>query len=383
MGLLFLGSKLQICCRERPNIFKLMHSGSYLSTVQALSRRFALKFCTVLCTAVCTREFGNHVYGNAKHLYYRLYTKDGTIHSFNPIYSNDPSISRILPKSITPPHTALSLKKHLCKIEGMAGSNAVLFEAMSSDAAIPDSTWLKLCSHLGVGVSFCEPMALVVGIAEVEKRSIGPDQAEEVQSRFLYFLLYYRLYDEEGEVKSKTAFDGNDASLGRVDTLSIMPPHNMASLKSCIVKAEHIVDREIQLFEDTNGEAVMKDADWASLLAETFPSCLQGDPLSLVYGPKKLGQGSIMRLIRTNTYCSKYNLQRLAHRILMLVIQGPYDQSISTWHAHDEGDIVCHDNTAKSVQRIVGGISKTNPIPLQMQLEMHDGKTLKKTAPRL
>ena len=110
-------------------------------------------------------------------VYYRLYTKDGAIESLNPIYSNDPFISRILPIFITPPHTALSLKKHLCKIEGLAGlgSNALLFQALSSEAAIPDATRLKLRGHLGPGVSSREPMALVVGVAELEKRSSGPD----------------------------------------------------------------------------------------------------------------------------------------------------------------------------------------------------------------
>ena len=106
-------------------------------------------------------------------VYYRLYTKDSAIESLNPIYSNDPFISRSLPTSVTPPCTALSLKKHLCRIEGVAGlkSNALLFEALSSDAAIPDSTRLKLCGHLELGMSSCEPMALVVRVAEVEKRS--------------------------------------------------------------------------------------------------------------------------------------------------------------------------------------------------------------------
>ncbi|EDR06317.1 uncharacterized protein LACBIDRAFT_329007 [Laccaria bicolor S238N-H82] len=244
-----------------------------------------------------------------RYLYYRLYTKDGAIQSFNPIYSNDPSISRILPKSITPPHTALSLKKHLCKIEGVAGSNALLFEALSSDAAIPDSTRLKLRGHLGLGVSSREPMALVVGVVEVENRSSGPDQAQEVVSenpdQHETHYIYYRVYDEEGEVNSRTAFDGNDASLGRVDTLSVAPPYTVASLKSCIAKAEHIVDREIQLFEDTDGEALMKDADRASFRAETFPGCLEDDPLALIYGPKKLVQGPTMtRPIQANTYCS-------------------------------------------------------------------------------
>ena len=55
------------------------------------------------------------------------------------------------------------------------GSSALLFEALSSDAAIPDSTRLKLRGHLGPGASSLEPMALVFGVAEVEKRSSGPD----------------------------------------------------------------------------------------------------------------------------------------------------------------------------------------------------------------
>ena len=64
----------------------------------------------------------------------------------------------------------------------MAGTNAPLFEALPSDVAIPDSTRLKLRGHLGPGVSSHAPMALVVGVAEVEKRSSGPDQAQGVVS---------------------------------------------------------------------------------------------------------------------------------------------------------------------------------------------------------
>ena len=131
----------------------------------------------------CLHSFWTNSTECRRLVYYRPYTKDGAIKSLNPIYSNDPFISRILPIFITPPHTALSLKKHLCKIEGLAGlgSNAILFEALSSEAAIPDSTRLKLRGHLGSGVSFREPMALVVGVAEVEQRSSGPDpQAREL-----------------------------------------------------------------------------------------------------------------------------------------------------------------------------------------------------------
>ena len=102
-------------------------------------------------------------------------------------------------------------------------------------------------------------------------------------------------------MNSKTAFDQSNTYLGRVDTLSVAPPYTMASLKSRIAKVEGIVDREIQLFEDTDGEALMKDADRASFLSDTFPGCVEDDPLALVYGAKTLDQKSAMtKPIRVN-----------------------------------------------------------------------------------
>ena len=109
-----------------------------------------------------------------RQVYHRLYTNDGVIKSYNPIYSNDPFTSRILPKSLTPPHTALSLKMYLCKIEGLAGSNANVFESLSSDVAIADSTRLKLRGNLGLGASSRDPMVLVVGVPEAGKRLNTP-----------------------------------------------------------------------------------------------------------------------------------------------------------------------------------------------------------------
>ena len=107
-------------------------------------------------------------------------------------------------------------------------------------------------------------------------------------------------------MNSKTAFDKSNTCLGRIDTLSVAPPHTVASLKSRIAKAEGIVDQELQLFEDTDDEALMKDADRASFLAETFPGCLEDGPLAFVYGPKTLGPGSSMtKPIRANCKTSE------------------------------------------------------------------------------
>ena len=85
---------------------------------------------------------------------------------------------------------------------------------------------------------------------------------------------------------SKVAFDESDTFLGRIDTLSVAPPCTVASLKSRIMKVEGITNEEIQLFEDTDGEVLMEDTDRAPFSAETFPGCVEDDPLAVVFGPK-------------------------------------------------------------------------------------------------
>ena len=98
--------------------------------------------------------------------------------------------------------------------------------------------------------------------------------------------MYYCVYGEETEVNSKAAFDENDTSLGRIYMLSVVPPCTMASLKSRIMKVESIIDQEIQLFKDTDGEVLMNDGDCAPFFAETFLGCIEDDPLVVIHGLK-------------------------------------------------------------------------------------------------
>jgi hypothetical protein len=106
----------------------------------------------------CTRTIDlNHT------VYYRLYTKDGPLESINPIYSNDRFIGRILSTSVRPPHTATSLKRHLCKIEGLASENCTLYQSLSENTALEDSTRLSLRGTPGPGLSVDDPIALVSG----------------------------------------------------------------------------------------------------------------------------------------------------------------------------------------------------------------------------
>ena len=96
-------------------------------------------------------------------VYYRLYKDYGSILSNNPIYANDLTISRTLPKLITPPLTASSVKKHLCKIEGFSGATSTLFESLSSQTAVEDTSRLSLRGSTGPGLSADDPIVLVVG----------------------------------------------------------------------------------------------------------------------------------------------------------------------------------------------------------------------------
>ena len=64
------------------------------------------------------------------------------------------------------------------------------------------------------------------------------------------YLVYYRVYDDMGEITSKMHFDKDDTPLGRVDVFSIAPPRTVSSLKSCLLKAEDCLGDDVQLFED-------------------------------------------------------------------------------------------------------------------------------------
>ena len=100
------------------------------------------------------------------------YTKQGALESNNPIYSNDRFISRIVSRSVAPPHTAASLKKHICRIEGFElFTKCTLYSSLSVQAPVEDSARLGLRGTYGPGVSEVDPVVLVVDVSDVKKRS--------------------------------------------------------------------------------------------------------------------------------------------------------------------------------------------------------------------
>ena len=95
--------------------------------------------------------------------------------------------------------------------------------------------------------------------------------------------MHYRIYDEHGETVSKASFDQNAPSLGRVNTLAIPPPHTLASLKNHLIKSENILGRDVQIFEDEDSESPMNDADAVALLSDSFPGCMEDQPIAVTY----------------------------------------------------------------------------------------------------
>ena len=237
-------------------------------------------------------------------VYYRLYTKGGPLESNNPIFSNDRSISRISSKSVRPPHTAASLKRYVCKIEGVEGpEKTTLYLSLSEKKAVDDSARLALRGNSGPGSSEVDPVIFVVDKGAAEKRpkstsNTGSNElpAWTVEQRYcaaLWFCsqiclnsrspVYYRLYDDDGEAVSKTSFDESDSSLGRIDIFATPPPHTVASLKDCLIHIEGVLGHDVQLLENEDGEVSLNDGDAIALLTGNCPGSKEGQPIVFTY----------------------------------------------------------------------------------------------------
>ena len=100
--------------------------------------------------------------------------------------------------------------------------------------------------------------------------------------------MHYHIYDEQGEAVSKTSFDQNTPSLGRVNTLAIPPPHTIASLKNHLTKSVNILGHDVHIFDDEDGESPLNDTDAIALLSDSFPGCMEDQPMAVTHE----GQGA-------------------------------------------------------------------------------------------
>ena len=163
-----------------------------------------------------------------------------------------------------------------------------------------DSTHLSLLGPSGPGLSEHDPMALVVPSrrrpARGSKRPLKkykPEHSPRYGTRLspLVYLVslkpaastvYYRLYTKDGAAKSRTSFNKDDSSLGRVDTFFVAPPHTLSSLKCHIATVEGVSTLDMQLYEEVGNDEPMVDSQRISLLADGHPGHNEECPMAAV-----------------------------------------------------------------------------------------------------
>ena len=129
--------------------------------------------------------------------------------------------------------------------------------------------------------------------------------------------VHYRTYDDAGEIVSKTSFGETDTSLGRVNALSIPPPHNSTSLKARLSQAEKLPAYDFKLFKDDSGEIILNSDEVLDFLSDNYPGIIADEPVAIVYDPQQaicdpIPQG-FSRSLRANVACSGYPWLEILH----------------------------------------------------------------------
>ena len=193
--------------------------------------------------------------------------------------------------------------RYLCRIEGVALQNCILYQSLSEMTVLDTSTHISLRGTTGPSASDIDPVVLVVDKRSAERRSQVTSAVEsqelferDYEQRYgaallLYYVLseirphefsvYYRVYDDDDEIVPKTSFDEDNPSLGRVNTLSVPPPYTVSSLKNCVIKSEDVTGDNVQLFEDEDSESAMNDGDALTLLSDMFPGFIEDRPIAI------------------------------------------------------------------------------------------------------
>jgi hypothetical protein len=96
-------------------------------------------------------------------VFYQVFSSDGAIRSKCAFRENDPYTGRVIATRITPPHTAQTVKKFICKEEGIADIEGVdLLTSLTSNLALNDQDNVPILAHDGPGTTVDNPVVIVV-----------------------------------------------------------------------------------------------------------------------------------------------------------------------------------------------------------------------------
>ena len=244
-----------------------------------------------------------------------MYTEDGAVPSKAPA-PGDPFLGRIKARSVPPPHrdTANALKLTIAKVEHNKGSTSTsLFLTPYCQSSMGDADKVTALNRIasGPGSTPLDPLAFVVKISgsalESDRRrghiTAEPDTTPDseiryrtsIQHSYFSFVLnisttvtgevYYLLYADNYELTSKVAFDPEESSLGRIQAVSISPPHSPATIKRCISRVERTpAIAHADLFADITCNSPLKE-DYISLLRTDCPGLSPTEPMAIVLAP--------------------------------------------------------------------------------------------------
>ena len=98
-----------------------------------------------------------------------------------------------------------------------------------------------------------------------------------------FYIVYYRIYAEDGAIASKTPATPDDPFLGRIKAISVPPPHTAKALKFSIARVENIKDRtNTSLFLSPYSQSAMSDSEKVALLSRSGLGSTPQEPLALV-----------------------------------------------------------------------------------------------------
>lgn len=96
------------------------------------------------------------------------------------------------------------------------------------------------------------------------------------------FVVYYRIYTEEGNLGLTNAFSASDPYLGRIGATLVPPPHVASSVKRCLAKLENIdIHTDTSLFLTPSSEHSMEDSAQVAVLKPGGPGSNSQEPLVL------------------------------------------------------------------------------------------------------
>jgi len=245
-----------------------------------------------------------------RYIYYRLYTEDESIPSANPIYSNDPSLGRISANVVTPPHTAINLKRCLLAVENIHASiSTSLFITASTQEPLDDKAKVLILQFPGPGCTPNEPMALVAKVSGADRSALEGGKGKKKPQDPKFFnrsglfsrarsthkprldsgahlethYLYYRVYNKDsGAVSLHHPAGSDDPSVGHISVNSIPPPHSAASIMRRITKIEKLgCSGESQLFCNISSESPLGGGH-LSILTSDRPGSTPEHPMAFV-----------------------------------------------------------------------------------------------------